>query len=317
MARHVLPLVLFLSIPACADPADEPEAPYDLYDDVAKADGLYLVAGVHVDDAAGERTPILARSTDGTTWQVDEHPELPYRLDSMVFGNGRWVAVASNEVLWSDDLQDWSGNYGASSLWGVAYGNGIFVVSSSLGVAISVDGETWTEVAGAPDVQGYGVAFVGDRFLVPGRDALSNPGVYQSFDGATWTDAGGGGGESSWSAGPGGQPRIVGISVEYYGDDDGDFGVGGVQLGDDDAWRGFAIELPVESLACGDVAAFGVVPQMGMVRAVGAPEAWEWEVVLPGSGIGGDLLADGAEVIHAGDGIQRSVDDGVTWTEVL
>ncbi len=252
---------------------------------------------------------------------MTEHRELPGALDSLVHGGGRWVAFAGDSLHWSDDGVVWHDTgSGADVVYDVAYGGGRFIASMATGLATSVDGESWTPVETAPAADYRdGLAFVGDRFLLPARASFGDTTLYQSFDGLTWTDVATFAtfyGEGILSAGPGGAPRIIGIALDYYGHEDAEYGVDGVLLGDDDVWVEFPVEMAITALACTDAAAIALVRPSGVRRAVGAPDQWRWQEVLDGDW-SGDLLADGAEVIHAGDGIQRGTDDGLTWTEVL
>ena len=117
----------------------------------------------------------------------------------VVYGNGRWVAVASsgalNRVMTSEDGITWTERTAADDLqWqSVTYGNGLFVAvaqdaggSASDRVMTSPDGITWT-LRTAAAANTWTSVTLGNGLFV----AVSNGGtdrVMTSPDGITWTE---------------------------------------------------------------------------------------------------------------------------------
>ena len=111
---------------------------------------------------------------------------------SLTYGNGVWVAVASNTTTSKYSLDDgvtWlDSNTHISSSWiNVSYGDGKFVAVSVAGLSrISTDGITWLDytITGSSSVSS--VTFDGNNWIATTKSA---PTFFRSPDGITWTSA--------------------------------------------------------------------------------------------------------------------------------
>ena len=116
----------------------------------------------------------------------------------VVYGNGRWVAVASsgalNRVMTSEDGITWTERTAADDLqWqSVTYGNGLFVAvaqdaggSASDRVMTSPDGITWTLRTAAAANTWTSVTFGNGLFVAVSTGGTDR--VMTSPDGITWT----------------------------------------------------------------------------------------------------------------------------------
>jgi hypothetical protein len=100
-------------------------------------------------------------SPDGETWTARTLPNSKTWID-VVWGNGIFVALSSNtganNMAYSIDGTTWvaaSTPNGSATPSGIAYGQGVFVVTYSSSETIigeSFDGVTWTEVTGLTDI---------------------------------------------------------------------------------------------------------------------------------------------------------------------
>ena len=87
------------------------------------------------------------------------------------------IITSLNGVTWTKR------NLGTTEgLAGVTYGNGIFVIISSIGhIFTSLDGITWTKNNSGP-INGQSVAYGNNLFMAIGGDT-----ILTSPDGITWT----------------------------------------------------------------------------------------------------------------------------------
>ncbi len=111
----------------------------DLYD-IVFADGKFV--------AVGDRGTVCD-SVDGTNWNTSFITAS--RLDTIAFGNGRFVAGGVGGIFLTDDLQTWTRVAGSNVNWyAMAYGHGMFVAAgvTQFGqvaphVMRSFDGTNW------------------------------------------------------------------------------------------------------------------------------------------------------------------------------
>jgi uncharacterized repeat protein (TIGR02543 family) len=143
----------------------------------------------------------LSYSSNGTTWtSVSSDPASGLQIFGIAYGGWRWVAVAypglasttpgtfalvsdvNSHTVWTKRTISTDG----SMMWGVAYGNGLFVaVGDAERIYTSADGSTWTNHTISPKiVQSFtGVAFGGGEFVAIGSDGI----IYSSTNGTSWT----------------------------------------------------------------------------------------------------------------------------------
>jgi photosystem II stability/assembly factor-like uncharacterized protein len=145
---------------------------------LASGNGLHIVVGY-----AGA----TARSADGTN-QVFHQSPVSSRLDAMAFGNGRWVAVGSSDIITSHDGTNWvqvpSGT--ARELRSVVFANNQFVAVGAASVILtSSNGLHWSKRNEANVVGDHprlsSVAYGNGRYLAVGSAVLT------STDGVTWS----------------------------------------------------------------------------------------------------------------------------------
>jgi hypothetical protein len=323
MNRWMFVLVAAFGMPACG--ADEVEPyrprPSDQYSDVEKVDGVYLAIGDRYGEQPIDDVALVARSTDGASWQVTEHPELG-GLGTLVHGNGRWVAATSGQLHWSDDGVVWNAAEGAVGYpWGLTFGGGVFVAGflggGDAALATSADGAAWTAaITPPPYLSDPKPVFVIDRFVVEGGDAEGSEHIYESLDGQTWTEAEDASKRPAvYGPGAGAEPRVIAIGTSV--DLEAPPTNWGSYLDDDDAWRSFDVpNVGVNAFACGDVACVAR-SEDGLIRNVGHPLDWSWQLAQVELDRTTAMIADGAELVAVGATIVRSVDDGVTWTTVV
>lgn len=147
---------------------------------------IYLAA-VYAEDrwvATGDRES-MAVSHDGFTWT-----EVPgghaYGMSGVAHGNGRFVAVGTAELRWSDDGNSWTvlapGRY--TRLKEITYGGGRFVAVGWFGrVITSPDGEVWTEVQTDTRYDLNDVVYTGTQYVAVGEGGT----ILTSPDAASWT----------------------------------------------------------------------------------------------------------------------------------
>jgi hypothetical protein len=203
-------LTLLLAGPAvalsssAADPLDQWQArnsgSTNYLEGICYAQGLFV--------AGGEQGNILT-STDGTSW-TSRTPENQFGIDSIAYGNGRFVAVGTGPgnplygsygvaavsvdgVAWPVPTAVFSQASGTlSGLWYVAYGNGVFVAlgSTQNGAAClsSTDGKQWAIHYTMPGIFLTQVAFGGGEFLAVGWNQTTGDGspILASSDGTNW-----------------------------------------------------------------------------------------------------------------------------------
>lgn len=135
-------------------------------------------------------------SPDGEIWTTHSGPTVAgtHAWTDITFGDGLFVAVCAtsvsgNHVMTSTDGTTWTVRTTSDrDLYGVAYGDGLFVAVSQSGtgdrVMTSPDGITWTLRASAADELWSGVEYGDGLFVAVG---WSGSCVMTSPDGITWT----------------------------------------------------------------------------------------------------------------------------------
>lgn len=134
---------------------------------IAYLNGLWLVGF----------TGSMAISSDGKTWSLFDG----YQISSFCYGEGLWLAADSsvNKIFYSSDGTTWD-DYGeaGSHHRRLKYSNGLFVLTSYVGVYTSTDGKTWTLKQGG---RFRSVAHSDGMWVACGES-----GAYYSYDGEVW-----------------------------------------------------------------------------------------------------------------------------------
>ncbi|HYE30809.1 MAG TPA: immunoglobulin domain-containing protein [Methylomirabilota bacterium] len=158
-----------------------------------------LVGATFLDPLNGKPGRILVYTKSGAylettnlaTWKAADLPQvssgppaaLP-QVESLAFGNGRWVGLGQDFTAASTDSFTWNRRPTLGGLRQVAFGNGRFVALSTTGVSgTSTDGLQWTIRTNLP-AQMNVLAFGGGRFVAAGAAGKTA----FSTDGLTWTE---------------------------------------------------------------------------------------------------------------------------------
>ena len=130
---------------------------------------------------------LAANSTDGINWT--SYNTIPYTgYSHLAYGNGAFVAVGQNKIVYStDEGESWSSASVSTNWWkGVTYGGGKFVAVAEDGtnrVATSSDGVNWSETSAPGNHMWLAVTYGGGKFVAvsQGGDAM------YSSDGTNWS----------------------------------------------------------------------------------------------------------------------------------
>lgn len=141
--------------------------------------------------AVASSTDKGAYSRDGINWTEMTMPSST-NWGSIIYGNNKFVALSwSHVIAYSDNGIDWStatlpSEGSNDALYGIAYGNGKFVVVNynSDNAMYSEDGITWTMTTMPAYNSWYDVVYGNGKFVAVGHS--SNNAAY-SVDGITWT----------------------------------------------------------------------------------------------------------------------------------
>jgi len=109
-------------------------------------------------------------------------------LKSVVYGNGRYIAVGDNgKIIISDDLLAWHeiSSGVTSNLNKIAWNGSVYVVVGDLGTILcSQDGASWSKISASAVTREnlYSVAWLGSRFTAVGEKGI----IISSSDGQIW-----------------------------------------------------------------------------------------------------------------------------------
>lgn len=132
----------------------------------------------------------IATSLDGLTWQVSTSLSSSYSWQDIAYGNGYYVAVASDFIIsggtrisYSTDLISWSDVQvpASSGLYDITFGNNTFVATdggSRVVYASSPTSWTGTDVGWSSPTH---IEYLNGIFFVP-----TSSNIYYSYDGASW-----------------------------------------------------------------------------------------------------------------------------------
>ncbi len=139
------------------------------------------------DNYATSESIYAAYSTDGINWTASTN-QPSFSVHKVAYGNGKFVAVGeSNNIMYSDDGDNWQFSTLSNTYNYIVYGNGKFVISGSNGdIAYSTDGINWTTSTLPSNISSLGVIAYGDGEFV-GISNNSNGLVAISYDGINWT----------------------------------------------------------------------------------------------------------------------------------
>jgi hypothetical protein len=143
------------------------------------------------------QTDAILTSGDGVNWTEYHSETMPgtqFILNSIAYGNGKFVAVGActsdncgTNVLVSSDGAHWNqatAAAGGEFLLAVAYGNGIFVAADETGTIVtSSDGLNWAVQRTGRGGGLAGLAYGANQFVAVGELG----GIVASTDGMVWT----------------------------------------------------------------------------------------------------------------------------------
>lgn len=168
-----------------------------IYPYVAPTFSAYVASATYpANDYSNSRT-YFAKSTNGTTWTNILAPK--QNINSILFGNGRYVAIESYadsaSIISSTDGVNWASSpLPSNEFWNEgAYGNGIFVIIKTAGSGytptnagvMSTNGTSWTSITLPVSGTSWQIAYGygARRFVAVSSEGYS---VYSS-NGIDWT----------------------------------------------------------------------------------------------------------------------------------
>jgi hypothetical protein len=145
--------------------------------------------------AVGTLSTIIT-SPDGRSWtKRDSGVPIPQgkfvTFEKIAYGNNTFVLVGNicdlnrceGIILTSPDGINWTTEgQGYRELWGITYGNGIFVAVGRHTIITSPDGIQWTEESSESTGHMWGVAYANGTFVAVGEGGI----ILTSTDGITW-----------------------------------------------------------------------------------------------------------------------------------
>ena len=140
----------------------------DVIDDVIFVDGSF-VAGGDFFDGTGPTDKIYL-SDDGISWN-EVLTGFGTHIQALAYGDDLIVAVGQGGIISSSDGLVWTQTWTGTELYGVAWGNGIFVAVGLTGTVLSsVDGITWTPQTSGTTYHLRDVGFGDDTFFAVGQN---------------------------------------------------------------------------------------------------------------------------------------------------
>ena len=144
-------------------------------------------------DANGNISSAGTILTAGTLWTQRTVPTSDTWND-VTYGNGRFVAVGSGQVMTSPDGLTWTTTGALTNQWtNIAYGNGLFVAgtwngATSTGIMTSSNGLNWT-YRNATYHQDWtcGIAYGNGQFVACSASGSTNTEIMSSSDGINWS----------------------------------------------------------------------------------------------------------------------------------
>jgi hypothetical protein len=197
-SSFILCVILFLPCVVSAGPLDNwhqrNTSPSNLLYAVTYGDGNFIAVGVYT-----APTGLVLTSPDSINWTEREGSPNLETMTGAAYGNDTFlVADYYGRFMTSSDGISWTYRYqpydeSMSHIYGVTYGNGIFIAVGGKGsygaVQKSTDGINWTQ--GTSDTQTpltvpylYSAAYGNGQFVVAGISGT----VLTSPDGTTWTE---------------------------------------------------------------------------------------------------------------------------------
>ena len=147
---------------------------------------LFVATGYTFNNSTGIMT-----STDGINWNIRSSNVANADLNSVTYGNGKWVIVGTNKIITSStNAASWtvtSSNSG--NLKSVIYANGTFVAVGGSGLVMtSPDGYSWTSRTSTGTQNWNSVTYGNENKLFVAVAATGNGNkVMTSPDGSSWT----------------------------------------------------------------------------------------------------------------------------------
>jgi hypothetical protein len=139
---------------------------------------------------AGGNGGDMAYSSDGITWTALQSGTINDQINSIAFGDNKFVMPVNDTMAYSTDGITWTTvRFGTNDRFTIAYGNGKFVAGGrrredSDSMVYSSDGVTWTAVADSTFTSDISeIAFGNDKFVAVGASGK----IAYSTDGITWT----------------------------------------------------------------------------------------------------------------------------------
>ena len=141
----------------------------------------------------------IVYSSDGMNWHSATVPSVFTEVNTVAWGNDRWIASATDindvlQTLHSTDGMNWLLSTPipiTNTCFGLSWSGGIWVAVGNTTISIaysSNDGMSWTPVQNSGSlIQGLNVSSNGSRFVAVGYDANSGNGIIAYSDnGITW-----------------------------------------------------------------------------------------------------------------------------------
>lgn len=154
--------------------------------------GVTLGAGRHPDSYTAELQ--VSAGAAGGSWSSRVNG-IKSNLRAAAFGNGRWVVVGDNGVIYtSTNTIDWvpCANPLTANLYDVAYAGGLWVAVGDASVVLtSTDGQNWTQRTAPAGLSLRAVAFGDDRWIAVGAAGAAGA-IITTTDGVSWGSLTGG-----------------------------------------------------------------------------------------------------------------------------